>query len=282
MLLSPRYGESPILRIDVPMEDPAVPMLRQRRRLAALLATFDGAQWAADSRCAGWSAQDVAAHLVSTNQFWALSMRSALAGEPTRFLATFDPVASPAELVASRRSQSPADVLAQLAESTEALADVTDSLDEAQWSMLGEAPPGHVALRAVALHALWDSWIHERDIVLPQGLTPVEEPDEVVGCLSYVAALSPAFAASTNATRRGAIAISADDPDVRLLVSVSDVVTVSTNDPASAAPTDALHLSGPAVEIVEALSLRVPLACPVADDQRWLLNGLAQVFDVAR
>ena len=44
-------------------------------------------------------------------------------------------------------------------------------------------------------------------------------------------------------------------------------------------PAGALHLTGRAVELVEALSFRVPLPCPVADEHRWLLEGLAGVFD---
>jgi uncharacterized protein (TIGR03083 family) len=50
-----------------------VPLLRQRRRLAALLGSLDDQQWATTSRCEQWSVQDVVAHLVSTNQFWAFS-----------------------------------------------------------------------------------------------------------------------------------------------------------------------------------------------------------------
>jgi hypothetical protein len=42
---------------------------------------------------------------------------------------------------------------------------------------------------------------------------------------------------------------------------------------------DALRLHGPAVELVEALAFRVPLPCPVPDHHRWLLSGLAEVFD---
>lgn len=34
-----------------------------------------------------------------------------------------------------------------------------------------------------------------------------------------------------------------------------------------------------AVELVEALSFRVPLPCPVGDDGQRLLTGLAEVFD---
>jgi uncharacterized protein (TIGR03083 family) len=278
MLLTPRYDEPSFFRLDLPLGDPAVPLLRQRRRLASVLDQLDDEQWAVASRCEGWSVQDVTAHLVSTNQFWAFSIGAALRGEPTRFLATFDPVTSPVELVDAARSQSPAEVLDRFVETNEAIADAIARLDDDGWSTLGEAPPGHVPLRAVALHALWDSWTHERDIVLPLGLDPVEEPDEIIGCLGYGAALSPAFAVARGSTRRGAIAVDATDPGVRFVVDVGESVVVHAGD----TPADALRLTGPAVELTEALSFRVPLPCPVADDHQWLLDGLAEVFDRER
>jgi uncharacterized protein (TIGR03083 family) len=275
MLLTPRYDQPSFLHLDVPRGDPAVPLLRQRRRLAALLAGLDEDQWAAASRCEAWSVQDVIAHLVTTNQFWAFSIGSALAGTPTRFLVGFDPVTSPVELVEPSRTQPPAEVLAHFVETNEAIAAADAGLDDDGWSTIGEAPPGHVPLRAVAMHALWDAWTHERDIVLPLGLTPVEEHDEVAGCLAYGAALSPAFAIAAGSTQRGTIVVEATEPDVRFVVDVGDSVVVHAGD----APTDALRLRGPAVALVEALSFRVPMPCPVPAELPWLLSGLAEVFD---
>jgi len=273
MQLTPHYDDAGFLRLDLPLGDPAVPLLRQRRRLAATLAGLDDEQWATPSRCEGWSARDVAAHLVSTNQFWAFSIGAALAGEPTRFLATFDPVASPAEMVDAGRAQSPSEVLGELVSTTEELAMVTSRVDD--WSVLGEAPPGHVPLRAVALHALWDGWIHERDIVLPLGLDPVEEPDEVTGSLTYSAALSPAFALAQGRSERGALVIDATDPQVHIVIEVGDGVVVHGGD----APAGALHVTSSAVELLEALSFRGPGRVEAPEHQRWLLDGLAAVFD---
>jgi uncharacterized protein (TIGR03083 family) len=275
VLLTPRYDEPSFLQLDLTLGDPAVPLLRQRRRLATLLGGLDDEQWAAASRCEGWSVQDVVAHLVSTNQFWAFSIGASIGGEPSRFLATFDPVATPAELVEAVRSQSTADVFDRFVETNESLAGAVAALDEDGWSILGEAPPGHVPLRAGALHALWDSWIHERDIVLPLGLNPVEEPDEITGGLVYCAALSPAFVVARGSSRPGAIAVEVTDPDVRFVVEVGESVVVRVGD----VPAGALCLSGPAVELLEALSFRGPLPCRVAEDHQWLLNGLAEVFD---
>jgi uncharacterized protein (TIGR03083 family) len=275
MLLTPRYDDPDFLQFELPLGDPAVPLLRQRRRLASLLGGLDDEQWAAPSRCEGWSVQDVVAHLVTTNQFWAFSIASALGGEPTRFLVTFDPVVSTGELIEAVRSQPSSDVLDHFVETNEAIADAIADLDDDGWSTLGEAPPGHVPLHALALHALWDSWIHERDIVLPLGLPAVEEPDEIAGCLGYGAALSPAFGVAAGTTRHGAIEVDATDPEIRFVVEVGESVVVRAGD----APPDALRLNGSAVELVEALCFRVPLPCPVPADQQWLLSGLAEVFD---
>ena len=275
MLLTPRYDQPAFLQLEVPRGDPAVPLLRQRRRLAALLAGLDEDQWAADSRCEAWSVQDVIAHLVTTNQFWAFSIEAALAGAPTRFLVGFDPVTSPVELVEPSRTQAPDEVLEHFVETNEAIAAAVAGLDDDGWSTIGEAPPGHVPLRALAMHALWDAWTHERDIVLPLGLTPVEEHDEVAGCLAYGAALSPAFVIAAGSTRRGTIVVDASEPALRFVVDVGDSVVVHAGD----APADALRLTGPAVELVEALSFRVPMPCPVPAEHQWLLSGLAEVFD---
>lgn len=99
MQLNPRYGDDPVITFDGSPAAIAEPTIRQRRRLAAALATLDDEQWAHPSRCDGWSSRDVIVHLDSTNAFWAYSIVAGLRGEPTQLLATFDPVASPAELV---------------------------------------------------------------------------------------------------------------------------------------------------------------------------------------
>lgn len=43
-----------------------------------------------------------------------------------------------------------------------------------------------------------------------------------------------------------------------------------------------MTLTGETVALLEALSLRLPLAQSIPDEHRWLLSGLAEVFDVAQ
>ena len=226
MQLTPRYGAQPVITLDGPPAAIAGPLIRQRRRLATALASFTDEQWSHPSRCAGWSNRDVIVHLDSTNTFWSMSIAAGVHGEPTRFLATFDPVASPAQLVAGSGDVSTGEVLARFVASTDALVGLCSSLDHAGWSAAAEAPPGHVSVSAVAHHALWDSWVHERDVLVPLGLAPEPEADEVAACLRYVAALGPALALNRGAAGSGVLAIDATGPDVVVVVDIGEQVVV--------------------------------------------------------
>ena len=95
MQLTPVYGADPLIVLDGPPDAILGPVVRQRRRLVDALGRLDDEQWGRPTRCEGWDARDVIVHLDSTNSFWSFSIGAGVAGSPTRFLATFDPVASP-------------------------------------------------------------------------------------------------------------------------------------------------------------------------------------------
>jgi len=273
MQISPRYDGPVVLDVEYAGE-PTVALLRQRRRLADTLSSLTDEQWAAPSRCEGWTVQGVVSHLVGTDGFWAISFASALKGEPTRFLGGFDPVATPAQMVDGMSALTPGDVLAQFVDKVDALEQVLVDVNASQWALLAEAPPGHVALRVAALHALWDAWTHERDIVIPLGLTPANEADEMELVLRYAVGLSPAFYASTESGHAGTLTVTTTDPALSLLVEAGSSVRVSDGaDPAGA------QLSGACVDLIEALSHRAEFAQQLPEADRWLLEGLSRVFD---
>ncbi len=191
MRVTPRYDGPAILEIDGRLDDQLVPVTRQRRRFAAMLASLADDQWHAPSRCEGWDVQDVASHLVGVDAFWHMSVGAGLSGEPTRMLTNFDPASTPAMLIEPMRALPPADVLAQLDASIDRFLDVLASLDDAGWATPAETPPGYLPVRLLAHHALWDCWVHERDVALPLGLVPPVEADEVAASMRYAAAFEP-------------------------------------------------------------------------------------------
>jgi uncharacterized protein (TIGR03083 family) len=274
MLVSPRYEGPPIMSIAGEPGDQLEPVVRQRRRFESMLQGLGVDDWCSASRCEGWTVQDVVAHIVGVNAFWQASVRAGLAGSPTRVLVGFDPVETPALMVAPMRELSPGEVLEQFVASNDAFLDVIGGLSDAGWAALAEAPPGHLPIRLVVQHALWDCWVHERDVALPLGLIPPSEPDEVGSALRYVGALGPAFAVQSGGPRQGVYALEATDPTVHMVLDVGESV-VARDD---VAPTGAPCLRGDAVALVEALSLRVPLPPSAPRGWRQSLEVLATVF----
>ena len=274
MIVTPRYGEPPVLDGERFIGDPSLPLIRQRRRLAGILATLDAEQWAMPSRCELWPVRDVVAHLMGINQLWLLSIAGGRTGRPTRLFDSFDPVTTPCLLLDDVRDWSPSAVLDGFAETTESLADMVGDMEPDEWSLTGESPLGHVSLHLVAVHALWDSWIHERDVLLPLGLAPVEEPDEVLACLAYAAAIGPALLATNGSTRRRTMTVNATSPIVQLSVDAGERVVVrDTTTP------DGVVLTGRAVDLIEGFSFRVPLDADIDADDLWLFGGLESAFD---
>ncbi|HEY3000061.1 MAG TPA: maleylpyruvate isomerase family mycothiol-dependent enzyme [Acidimicrobiales bacterium] len=275
MRLSPRYDGPTILAVEGAPGEQLAPLTRQRRRMASTLAGLTDEQWQVPSRCEAWTVRDVVAHVAGVNAFWHLALGAALEGAPTRYLAGFDPAATPPALVESLGPLSPQEVLAQFVASNDALLAVAAGLDEDDWSRLGEAPPGHVSIQVMAQHALWDSWVHERDIAIPLGLPAAAEPDEVRSCLQYAAAVSPALGLGLGPVAAGRYAVEGSDPDVRFVVEVGDCVTLRPDADADGIPC----LRGDSVALVESLSLRAPM--PESTPPGWarLLDGLAAAFD---
>lgn len=273
MKLSPRYETPAIITIDGPVDDQLAPVVRQRQRLAKTLAGLDDAEWSSATRCEGWTVQDVVAHMITVNGFWQMSTVAGLSGAPTRVLENFDPAATPPLIIAPMRALSPAEVLEQFVASNDGYLDVITALDAAGWSTVGESPAGHVPIRLLAQHALWDCWVHERDIALPLGFEPAVEDDEVLSCLRYAAALSPAFAISSGEAIGGVFAVESSDPDSSFVVEVGDSVAVrDRTDPSAPC------LRGDAVELVEALSIRAPIPDSAPVEWKQLLGGLETAF----
>ncbi|MBX9983488.1 maleylpyruvate isomerase family mycothiol-dependent enzyme [Mycobacterium gordonae] len=277
MILSPRYSGPTVVTIEGDPGDVAVPLVRQRLRLAELAATFTEAEWSAPSRCSQWSVRDVIAHIAGINPLYVMSAVAGLAGEPTRLMPHFDPAVSPLRMVEQVAALSSAQVLDLLVSSNAELIASAEALDGSGWCTSAESPLGEVPIRLVMSHALWDSWVHERDIVIPLGMTPTVVADEVVASLRYVAALTQGFAFGAGMECRGRFGIDATDPDFHCVMTVDDAVSVRVERPGDDIPV----LRGPAVQLTEALSTRLPLPADAPPEWRRLLAGLEHTWDLA-
>lgn len=274
MRIAPRYDGPTILTL-VSEGDVGALFVRQRRRLEALFASLSEEDWRAPTRCENWTVQDVATHLVGVNGFFHSSIAAGLGGTPTRVLEGFDPKATPAAMVDAAPATAPADTLAALVSSDDVLCELVAALDDQQWWTIAEGPPGFVPIRLLVQHALWDCWIHERDIGLPLGLAVTEDPEEVMTCLRYVAGFGPAVALALGKANPAVLVLETTDTDDCVVVEVTDRVTVHDQPPAGAT----VVLRDSAVNFVEALSVRAPLTHSVPPDQRWLVETLAVVFE---
>jgi len=275
--VAPRYEGPAVIDVSAVIAAPAGAAIRQRDRLAATLSGLTVQEWSTPSRCEGWTVQDVAEHLAGVNRFWLVSLASGLGGEPTRLLASFDPVAVPAAMVEGARGAPPDATLEKLAATNAELCALLASLTGSDWHKTAEAPAGHLSVAAVTSHALWDAWIHERDVLVPLGRRQSLEGDEIAVALPYVAALASAFHVNAGVPRRGSLGVRAHDPDMAFTVEVDQEVTVRAGIGADASAV----IEGDAVGLVEALSCRAPLP-PVTDEHRWLADGLHRVFDPGR
>ena len=277
MILAPRYDGPTVLFVDGHPSDQLEPLVRQRRRMTSMLETLTDEEWAVPSRCVGWTVRDVVAHLVGVNAFWRGSIRAGLAGAPTRVLAAFDPAATPPSMVEGMSSLTTRQVFDEFVATTDALLDVATGLTDEQWSTVAESPAGHVPIRLLAQHALWDSWVHERDVAIPLGIPAAIENDELQSCLQYAAAVGPVLGSGLGRSYAGVVAVEASDPSIRFVLDIGESVSVRNEAPAVSVPC----LRGDAVELTEALSLRAPM--PVATPIEWtnLVGGLATAFDSA-
>lgn len=277
MKLQPRYAGPVVLTTDDPPESQLTPTVRQHRRFDTVLNGLSDDQWNRPSRCDGWSVRDVAAHLVSTHEFWTASVSAGLTGAPSQMLVGFDPATTPPLLVGTLASLSRQELLTRFSQSSEAFLSTLAALTSDQWSLPAETPVGHVPIRLLAQHALWDSWIHERDVLLPLGLAPTFEPDEVESCLRYAAALSPVLELGLGGAESGTVGIEATDPTAVFTIEVGDSVAIRSGP----IPDDVPVLRGDAVALTEALSLRSALPESAAPEWRRRLRGLETAFDAS-
>ena len=155
---------------------------KQRQRFVAVLRGFGPDDWAAPTRCADWSAHNVVRHLCDGN------MKLAAAGPDDRTLdltAGFDPRITPRGWPTVSAAESPGATLSRfLATTDELLLLARDRLAHSHRFDV-RLPYGPVDWTILVLHAFWDSWLHERDVLLARGPRAPTDGDATVYATAY-------------------------------------------------------------------------------------------------
>jgi uncharacterized protein (TIGR03083 family) len=141
---------------------------RQRQRFAAVLQGFGPGDWAAPTRCTDWSAHDVVRHLCDGNAI----MKAWVTGTGHSTLdlrAGFDPRVTPRTWPAISAAESSGATLSRFLASTDDLLVLLRDRLACGHGFDIRLPYGPMAWTVGILHAFWDSWLHERDVLLARG-----------------------------------------------------------------------------------------------------------------
>jgi uncharacterized protein (TIGR03083 family) len=161
--------------VSLPREEVVPGLLTEFGDFEALVRTLSAAELASPSRCVGWSAGDVAAHVIG-------QIADITAG---RFEGLGTPEVT-ARQVEERRGRTAAELADELGAATKAAADILASFDDAAWA--GPSPTG-VGTLGDGVESLWfDAWLHADDIRAATS-RPTQPGPGVRASLSHLAQL---------------------------------------------------------------------------------------------
>jgi uncharacterized protein (TIGR03083 family) len=164
----------------------------QRQRFISILAGFGPADWAAPTRCAEWSAHQVVRHLCDVN---GRVTAAAPDSEPPDAGAPFDARVTPREWLTATDGETPDATLARFKSTS------LDMLEAGRaWLAEGRSfdvrlPYGSADWTVQVLHVFWDSWIHERDVLLARGAGHPSSDDATAYAIAYGVFIAAVIAA---------------------------------------------------------------------------------------
>jgi uncharacterized protein (TIGR03083 family) len=239
----------------------------QRQRFVTALQGFGPDDWAAPTRCADWSAHDVVRHLCDTNAI--------ITGTDDRRLdvsAGFDPRITPREWLTASAGESPDATLGRLAATTEEMVVLSRARLAQGLRFDVRLPYGPMDWTVLVLHAFWDSWIHERDVLLARGAQHPADDDAIVYVTAYGLFLAAAVASMFGDQVQEKLQLGGDGGGVFDLDS-RGAVNLTVSRVTTAGP--------PAAEVADALAGRSPVAAVLGDlpaNSRTALSHLADFF----
>ena len=234
------------------------------RRLIDTWEGFSAAQWAHRSRNAEWTVHHTVRHVADGME----RVSAAVNGEPVLRAGEFDPRSTPTAWLANSEGESPRATIDRFtAASTSLRSGVRDRLASGDHGR-DRTVYGTAHWTVNVAHLLWDSWVHERDVLLPLDRSaPSSEAEErLVGLYGLLMALVP----SMRSERSISVTVQLDGVGPRTIeVSCGGGSVRSAEVPAGAAST-----SGSMAAVVDALAGRgdaVADALPGAPEQLGIL-----------
>jgi uncharacterized protein (TIGR03083 family) len=196
------YGDEQVpMSIAATAEEVSSAWRSHRARLRGWLRDLTEAGWSGPTRCDEWNVTDLVQHLISGSQFLGYTLHEARKGEATRLLAGFDPQGTPAAAAKMFAGMGPRELLTALDEVDRSVDRELNAFAGDSWNALAEAPLGQVPAYVSLNHFVFDSWVHERDLMLPVGQVPFLDDNEAATVAGYVVALAAVVRADGDAPR---------------------------------------------------------------------------------
>jgi fatty-acyl-CoA synthase len=241
----------------------------QRQRFVRVLEGFGPGDWAAPTRWAGWSAHDVVRHLCDCNTI-GLAVGP---GDGTLDQAEgFDPRITPCQLLIASQGESPGATLGRfVTTTTELLVLARDRLAQGRRFNV-RLPYGPMDWTVLMLHGFWDSWLHERDVLLARGDDHPTDGDATAYATNYGVFIAAAVASRFGCHVQQKLTLGGDGGGI-FEVDSRDGVTLTVHQMTAEGPR--------AAEVADALAGRAQIAAVLPDlpaDSRAALSLLAGFF----
>ena len=239
----------------------------QRQRFVTVLRGFGPDDWAAPTRCAGWSAHDVVRHLCDGN---AIGIAAGPDGRTLDITAGFDPRITPCRWLAASASEPPDATLGRFVATTaEALGIGRYRLAQGV-RLNGRLPYGPMDWTVLVLHHFWDSWIHERDVLLARGAEHPTDDDATAYATAYGVFIAAAVASMFADPVQEKLTLGGDGGGI-FEVDGRSGVTLTVNRGNTAGP--------PAAGVADALAGRSPIAAVLGDLPPRSCTALSHMAD---
>ncbi len=242
----------------------------QRQRFVTVLRGFGPDDWAAPTRCADWSAHDVVRHLCDCN---GIGIAVGADDGTLDLAAGFDPRTTPRGWLTASAGEPPDATLTRfVATSDELLTRARDRLAENR-RLDVRLPYGPMDWTVLMLHGFWDSWLHERDVLLAQGAEHPTDDHGTVYAAAYGLFIAAAVASMFGDQVQETLTLGGDG---------GGVFDLATRGALTLTVTRVTTTGPPVAEVADALAGRPPAAAVLGElpaSSRAALSRLADFFN---